>query len=59
MVEQKWQEWVGQGDPRAPTSQQTPPDFDSARALENMERQMSMLDPSLKDLAELKAKNEI
>eukprot|EP00975_Prorocentrum_lima_P006229 1342042-Prorocentrum_lima.AAC.1 len=53
MVEQKWQEWVGQRDPSTPTSQHAPTGFDVARTFESMERHMSMLEPSLKDLAVL------
>eukprot|EP00975_Prorocentrum_lima_P016900 3581093-Prorocentrum_lima.AAC.1 len=57
MLEQKWQEWVVQRNPRTPTLQQPPLEADIARALESMERKMSMLEPSLKYLAELKGKN--
>eukprot|EP00975_Prorocentrum_lima_P038775 8146874-Prorocentrum_lima.AAC.1 len=56
VLEQKWQEWVASRNPGTPTVKQSALEASVARALDNMERKMSMLEPSLKDLSELKGR---
>eukprot|EP00975_Prorocentrum_lima_P067834 12917242-Prorocentrum_lima.AAC.1 len=57
VLEQEWQEWVAQRSPRTPTMKQSTFDADVASALESAEKKMSMLEPSLKDVATPKGSN--
>eukprot|EP00975_Prorocentrum_lima_P055376 11614800-Prorocentrum_lima.AAC.1 len=56
VLEQKWQEWVTSRSSGTPTVKQSACEASVARDWENMARKMSMLEPSLKDLAELKGR---
>eukprot|EP00975_Prorocentrum_lima_P040900 8591801-Prorocentrum_lima.AAC.1 len=43
LVEQKWQEWMGQREPRAPPEPHSPT-ADAVRVLENLDRRLANIE---------------